>query len=264
MRQDIWRDLEVGSDMTFKRFIFSTVTGGLLIGASSAFGADMAVKARPMPVVAPFSWTGVYIGANVGGGWGTKDWTDPSRVLFLGRSDVSGWLAGGQVGANYQVGSVVFGVEAAGAWADINGSHLDITLPAPSDTLASKVKAVGSLTGRVGYAWDRVLLYVTGGGAWVQDRHSITAGNTGVTFATADNVTRWGWTIGAGLEYALNNNWSIKGEYQYMDFTNNSNTRFSCPLCITGDFNFNIDQKVNIAKIGVNYRFGASPVVAKY
>jgi outer membrane immunogenic protein len=258
--------------LEMKRFALAAV-GLSMMFASGASAADLAVKAPPVaaPVAVPFSWTGIYIGGNVGGGWGTTDWTDPNNCIlcsgiprYLGKTDVSGWLAGGQIGANYQMGSIVIGIEADGAWANINGSHIDITTAAPGDPLNTQIDAIGSITGRLGYAFDRALFYVKGGGAWVNEKHSVQDGNR-VQFATADSLTRWGWTIGAGLEYAIDYNWSIKGEYQYMDFGNESNTRFRCPVCILGDFNFNIDQKVNIAKIGLNYRFGGGPaVVAKY
>lgn len=255
--------------MKFKELVVSLVAAGALFGANSATAADMAVKARPAPIMAaPFSWTGFYVGANVGGGWGTKDWTDPNNCVlctgiprYLGRTDVSGWLAGGQIGANYQFGAVVLGIEADASWADINGSHFDITTPA--NALGTKVDAVGSVTGRLGYAFDRALVYVKGGAAWVNEKHWIRDG-TGFQFATANDLTRWGWTIGGGLEYAIDYNWSVKGEYQYMDFSNESDTRFRCPPCNLGDFSFRIDQKVNIAKIGLNYRFGGGPVVARY
>jgi outer membrane immunogenic protein len=256
--------------MEIKRAIISLLAVGTLFSAGSAVAADMAVKARPAPIMAvPFSWTGFYVGINAGGGWGTKDWTDPNNCAFctgipryLGRSDISGWLVGGQVGANYQMGSIVLGVELDGSWADINGSHLDITTP--TNPLYTKVDGIASATGRLGFAFDRALIYAKGGAAWVNEKHWINNG-AGVTFANANDVTRWGWTIGGGLEYAFDNNWSIKGEYQYMDFTNESGTTFNCTACIVTPFDFRIDQKLNIAKVGLNYRFGGGgPVVARY
>ena len=129
-----------------------------------------------------------------------------------GCHDTDGWLGGGQVGFNYQAGQCVFGVEFSGSWADINGSHTALLIP--GDTYRSEMNSLLLFTGRVGMTFDRLLIYVTGGGAWARDEFNYTSPGVG-TATTKQNRT--GWTIGAGLEYGLSPNWSIAAQYNYID-----------------------------------------------
>ncbi len=167
----------------------------------------------------------------------------------------SGWLAGGQVGANWQTGNIVFGVEFSGSFADINGSHA--VLLAPADTYRSRVEGLLMLTGRVGYSVDRMLLYVTGGGAWARDRFEYV--DAGVGTATS-NATRFGWTIGAGLEFGLTPNWSVAAQYNYVDLGRRDASFSGGGVAAFTD---GIDQNIHLATVRLNYRFGG-PVVARY
>jgi outer membrane immunogenic protein len=222
-----------------------------------AFAADMPARVTKAPVVAPppmfYNWSGFYIGAHAGGGWGEKCFAFAG--VGEGCHDVDGWLAGGQVGYNWQAGNLVLGVEFSGSFADKTGSHI---IPGTlADTYSTRVDSIFMLTGRIGYAWDRVLLYATGGGASARERYNYFDA-VGVTSASA-REHRWGWTVGAGLEFALAPNWSIAAQYNYIDFGDRDRT-FSGSF---GTFSESIDQHVHLATVRLNYRFGG-PVVARY
>ena len=229
-----------------------------LLLASISLGAVQSAVAADLPARGPvykapaaplaFSWTGCYLGGNVGGLWLNNDWTDSADV-GVGSHTASGVTAGGQVGCNYQTGPWVFGVEGMFNWADANGDASSAVGVFHTDT-----NWLANVTGRVGYAFDRNLLYVKGGGAWIDQSNSATVG--GVPFDTGDH-TRSGWTVGGGWEYAFAPNWSAKIEYNYMDFGTQSPTFSSATGATTS---FNIDQTAHLALFGVNYRFGGAPL----
>ncbi|MBS7540632.1 outer membrane protein [Ancylobacter lacus] len=213
-----------------KNILFSGIAAAALLAAAPAMAADLAQPyPTKAPVVAPlpvFSWTGFYLGANAGYAWGGGDGaTDDFGI------DPSGWLAGGQVGFNYQFGNnVVLGAEADLQGADINDSN-------GLYGVSSKLDYFGTVRARVGYAFDNVLPYVTGGLAY---------GHNKVDYLGWDvSNTHVGWTVGGGLEYAFNNNWTAKVEYLYMD--------------LGEEYYQNIDAKAglnaNIVRAGINYKF---------
>ena len=219
-------------------------------GAADLPARGPVYKAAPMPTA--FSWTGCYLGGNVGGLWLKGDWTDPTGAAATGSNTASGVTAGGQLGCNYQVGPWVFGVEGMFNWADANNNSTSIA----GNNLHTDTNWLANVTGRVGYAiFDRNLLYVKGGGAWIDQSNSVTA--AGTVFNTGD-YTRGGWTVGAGWEYAFAPNWSAKIEYNYMDFGNKSPTFISAGGAAAT--NVNIDQTAHLALFGVNYKFGGNPV----
>jgi outer membrane immunogenic protein len=240
-----------------KRLIVASV-GILALGVPAASAADIrrpVYQAPPLPIPI-FRWTGCYIGGHAGGGWGHKTWSDP----FLGglefsSHDVSGWLAGGQTGCDYQIGAALFGVEGQYSWANLKGESVD-TLSAGTLSDHTRVEALGSITARLGYAWDRTLLYLKGGAAFARDKyHSTDLTIGGATFAETKE-THWGWTIGTGIEYAFATNWSAKAEYNYMDFGTRG---VGFVDTITGiPFTVDINQHLHAAKLGINYRFGSS------
>jgi outer membrane immunogenic protein len=220
-------------------------------GLAADLPARMPTKAPVMAPAVIHDWTGFYIGGHGGGGWGEK------CFAFVGVGDgchdVSGWVGGGQLGFNWQAGNFVFGAEFSGSASRLTGSHA--TLLAPGSTLDTRVDSILLLTGRVGMTWDRLLAFVTGGGAWVHDRHNFSTG----LLASSARDDRWGWTVGAGLEFALTPNWSVAGQYNYVDL-GNRDTGFTGTA---GTFNYNIDQQLHLATVRVNYRFGG-PVSARY
>jgi outer membrane immunogenic protein len=211
-------------------------------------------------IAAGYNWSGFYIGIHGGAGWGTKHWTAVTFAPALddeGSFDVRGWLLGGQIGYNFQTGPLVFGIEAQGSWADISGERLSAAFA--DTTIRTEVTSLGTVAGRLGYAWGNALLYGKGGLAWANDRYSVSGATTA---AWRDN--RWGWMLGAGLELGLTPNWSIKGEYNYMDFGTRRYDAIACVGCLGPTFDEEIAQRLHVVKFGLNYRFGGGPVVARY
>jgi outer membrane immunogenic protein len=230
------------------------------LACGPALAADLPAR-RQMPVKAPepmaapiYNWSGLYIGGHGGGGFSEKCFA--LEGVDDGCHDGDGWLAGGQIGFNWQAGQFVFGVEFSGSAADISGNH-GSTLFAPGDvSYGSDISSIFLLTGRIGLAFDRLLLYVNGGGAWV--REELTFDTPGAIDTVKKN--RNGWTVGAGLEYGLAPNWSIAAQYNYIDLGEKD---VFFPL---NNFSANADQQIHLVTGRLNYRFnwGGGPVVARY
>ncbi len=215
-----------------KRLFLAFLGSVALVGAAAA--ADLGPPQgnyykAPEVYAPPYTWTGFYLGINGGGGFGRSNWGG------VGSFNTSGGLVGGTIGYNYQVGSAVFGAEGDIDWADING-----TGPLGVRTKDSWLSTV---RGRLGYAAGRFMPYVTGGAAF----GNIQASAPGFPGATATNV---GWTIGAGLEFGLVGNWTLKAEYLYVDL-GKFNCGFSCGLTPVENVSFT----TNVVRAGLNYRF---------
>ena len=250
---------------------FTLGIGALALATLSFPAAAADLGARPIgkaPVVAPipiYNWSGFYIGGHVGGVWGDKDWTDITFAPLAfpdGSSDVSGFLAGGQIGFNWQAGNWVFGIEGQASWTNADGSHACVFNVGLSCT--TELNWLGSVAGRVGYAFNNVLLYAKGGFAFANEDYLQVITATGVPLAVSGDETRTGWMVGAGLEYGFTPNWSFKVEYNYMDFGGDA---FNLVIPGTGVIFTvaDIDQQLHVVKAGVNYRFNwGAPVVARY
>jgi outer membrane immunogenic protein len=229
----------------------------LVATVSVASAADMSrpvYKATPAPAPVAYNWSGFYIGAHGGYAWGELN---PSFAGLTGSQDIDGGFGGGQLGWNWQApGSPwVWGIEADAAFASIGE-----TVTVLGGSLESDIDSFGTIRGRLGYAVDRTLWYVTGGVAWVNN--DITVNVAGVGSLSSSN-THWGWTIGGGVEWAFYDNWSLKAEYLYID--TDSESYFAGILGPT----FTVDPDIHTVKVGLNYRFGygaygKGPVVAKY
>ncbi|AWM01396.1 outer membrane protein [Bradyrhizobium amphicarpaeae] len=215
--------------------------------AAPASAADLAArpytKAPMAPMASVYNWTGFYLGL-VGGG----AWEDTS-----GSPKMQGGFVGGTAGYNWQTGNVVFGLETDAAWADVSASAAGVVfvpgvggIPA---SVSSKTDAMGTVRGRIGWAVNNVLLYGTGGYAWIDNKITATLGGASVS----DSKFHSGWTVGAGVEAYIAPQWSVKGEYLYRSL--GGETYFGAVN--TGTLNLHTVQ------LGVNYHFGA-PVVAKY
>lgn len=243
---------------------FALAIAALAVGTVGASAADMAPRYAKAPMVAPvavYNWTGFYIGVNGGWGWSDTDRYDAVGALVAGpRQSGDGGFIGGTVGYNWQGASpFVFGIEGDAAWADINSSVVGGACGA-AFTCSFQNRFLASIRGRVGYAANNWLFFVTGGVAFTEFRYRTFTTATGVDFGTPFNTSPVGWVVGAGVEYAFNNNWSIKGEYNYYGF----DTQQAPAGSLTGA---PVDTRTNIqvAKFGVNYRFGGpGAVVAKY
>lgn len=230
----------------FKRTLLGVSALALLAGSASA--ADLStrypVKAAVVPVQI-FSWTGFYIGGNVGYGWGnnTFDYTPfalPTWSYDLGGAN--GVFGGLQAGFNYQfANNVVVGLEADLEFANMGSSAILATGPLAATVVSHSLDTFGTIRGRVGYAFDRFLPYFTGGAAWAN------TSNNG-SFGWSSSSTNWGWTVGGGLEYAVTNNWTVKAEYLYLDF-DGQNYAFPNGDQISTGYN------MSTLKAGVNYKF---------
>jgi outer membrane immunogenic protein len=247
------------------------VAAGVVGLSASASAADLArpyTKAPPM--VAAYDWSGFYVGINGGGGSAHNCWdfVFPPAVgggtIPEGCHNSTGGTVGGQVGYRWQSSShFVFGVEGQGNWADFSGSNTVTVVggnPLAGTNLRTRIDAFGLITGQVGYAWNNVLLYVKGGAAVVSDKYDIFAAPGGPLFASG-NETRWGGTVGAGVEVGFAPNWTVGFEYDHI-FLNDSNNTLAAVGGGAGT-PLRISQDVDMGLVRVNYRFGG-PVVAKY
>jgi outer membrane immunogenic protein len=245
----------------------------LSIGAASA--ADMAPRytKAPPPVVAPvWSWTGCYIGAEGGGNWGSaRNYSfDPLRPGNITNSySLSGGMAGGTVGCNYQSGQVVFGIEGDDSWTNKSGSAFAIPPFLTTASIQTRENWIATIRGRIGYAFAPAwLVYVTGGGAATNARLTIADAALGVAPLSQSN-TRWGWTVGAGVEWGFAGNWSVKLEYLHADFGSSNYFTPDITVPIVGAtftfLNQNVHLTDDMVRVGVNYRFNwGGPVVARY
>lgn len=208
-----------------------------LAAVAPAQAADLSVapyyKAPPASAAAT-NWTGFYLGVNGGGDWGRSRWDTADKF------NLSGGLAGGTIGYNFQTGNVMFGVEGDADWSNLSGSTN--TLCPPGCTTSNSW--LSTVRGRLGYSFDSFLPYVTGGLA-VGD---IKAGTPGFPGASQTNA---GWTVGGGAELALTKNWSVKAEYLHVDL-GKFNCGFNCSAAPTD----NVSLQTNVLRAGVNYRFG--------
>jgi outer membrane immunogenic protein len=250
---------------------------GLTVPASAAdLGARPITKAPIAAPIAVYDWSGFYIGGHIGGAWADKDWSVnpatvfapfgvflPGAAIPVGSHRADGFLAGGQIGFNWQTGAWVFGVEGDASWTNADGQDACFGIGAGL-TCRTEMNWMATITGRVGYAWNNVLLYAKGGVAFVDEDHSVfLTGLPGLGAFTA-GVTRTGWTVGAGLEYGFTPNWSAKIEYNFMDFGNDT-VGFTFPGVGGPLLNLDIDQQVHVVKAGINYRFNwGTPVAGRY
>jgi outer membrane immunogenic protein len=247
-----------------KKFLLGSVALAAMI-AGPANAADMRLKAPPPVVI--FSWTGCYVGVHVGGKsshaevhYGANTLGVAPGTAATGKIYMSGALGGGQIGCNYQfAGGWLIGVEGDGSWVQSDGQGVETLFPA--FRIQTTETWLATARGRLGYASDKWLLYVTGGGAWagVEAKNWAPVGG----LAAIQKNTLNGWTVGVGAEYALGYGWSIKGEYLYMEFEESSYFR---PTTIPTFAEYNVKLRQSVARFGMNYKFdwGASAVVAKY
>jgi outer membrane immunogenic protein len=230
----------------------------LAIGTlNGARAADFSSPSSPLSsryVVPAFTWSGFYIGAVGGYGSGNQQF---SQVTSGGAAvNVPAWpdtsLKGGTIGAtagyNNQVGSVVFGVEGDMNWAAFKGSQDVSGFVGATGTVDGHTRNFGTFRGRIGYAFDRVLPYLTGGFYWSQTDLTVTANTTGGALVLRSTSNEPGWVIGAGLEVAVSDHWSVKGEYLHVK----QDVKFEFP-----DLNASVETSghQDLVRAGVNYRF---------
>jgi outer membrane immunogenic protein len=256
---------------TMRKLVILAATLACLSSPVSA--ADLYAKypVKSPTVTTVFSWTGFYIGANAGYGGNSLDFNEieiyEGVSYYSNNASVnsSGFFAGGQIGYNYQFSNnVVIGLETDLQWSGINGKYSDSESYLSgsysyNQSLSASVEYFGTIRARLGYAIDRFLPYITGGVAYGKTKtsfnYSATYEDSSYNWASASSASsvNWGWTIGAGLEYALTNNWTFKAEYLYVDLGSTDYTYSRYPDGYVYDGS--VDTKFHTVKAGVNYKF---------
>jgi outer membrane immunogenic protein len=238
---------------------------GLSLMGAQAMAADLyppiaSVPRAPttyFPVTPIYTWTGFYIGGNLGADWSKASFSDSAGSTFSSTTSTTGFLGGGQFGANYQFGpyGIVVGAEAMFDWLSNPNSTITATNGVNTATASFTNRWLTTATGKLGYGWDRVLLYGKGGFAWVSNSGSNATIN-GTAFGLSTNSTAWGWTGGIGVEWAFFDNWSVRAEY---DFIGLQNQTFGLPVT-TPPGNFANDtismssHNIQMVTVGVNYK----------
>ena len=220
-----------------KRVILAGVSAiAVVTMMSAANAADLPRRHAAMPVKAPeyaaaFNWTGAYIGINGGGGWGRSNWSAIGTDF-----NTSGGMVGGTIGYNWQTGPAVFGLEGDLDWSGVKGD----TSCGVAGTCETRNDWLGTARGRIGYAFNRVMPYITGGLAVGNVKASSALGST--------DETRAGYALGAGIEANIVGPWSAKLEYLYADLG-----KTNCSSCVAGGTDVSFHE--NIVRAGINYRF---------
>jgi outer membrane immunogenic protein len=243
----------------------------LVAMAGSAFAADMPLKA--VAPVALYDWGGTYIGGVAGGAWGTNDISDPGLgvvgtalgVPVIQTTNPSAFIGGIEGGSRYQFAKLVVGWEGDITWGNLNGTNttsfsspiIGGVLPPITRSLTTDTKWVATAVSTLGIAHNNWLLYGKAGVAWenVKYTDNWTVGGVGLFSGTGSN-SRTGWTVGTGIEWAFYQNWSVKAEYDYMDF-GTKNVPLSGTLAGVVGFAPGIQDNnhINQFKAGLNYRF---------
>ncbi len=232
--------------MNFKLIKAGFATLALLAVPFAAKAADVPIKApfyKSAPAMSYYNWTGFYAGVNAGYGMGTSTWS------VLPGTDIKpkGGLFGGTVGYNWQSGAIVYGLEGDFDWSGVKGRvpcGIVFTCETSSSWLAT-------FRGRVGFAFDRWLPYVTAGGAY----GNVKATSSILGLSASESSSQFGWTFGAGLEYAFLGNWTAKLEYLYVDLGNFN----PLPAPAVNNISF----KENIVRVGLNYKF-SGPIFSRF
>ncbi len=227
------------------RILSILLAGFLSLVAGSALAADAVATDVG---AANFNWSGAYIGGVAGYGW------DRNTSNYFGSSvdfDANGFVGGATAGYNWQRGQWVFGIEGDISYADMKG---DVVAPAPSapcyiEGCSAEINWYGTGRARVGYAFENFLPYATGGFAVGHVKGSADLGACGFTPTCSYSDTRWGWSAGAGVEWAFNQHLSFKAEYLHVDLGKPSITSLNPPFPSVDRIDF------DTVRVGINYHF---------
>jgi outer membrane immunogenic protein len=254
-----------------RKLLFANAAVLAVIVAGPAVAADMPLEAAT-PFAARFNWTSCYLGGHLGGGFARKDLTDPVRLVqdsFLGAGSTngittvspspSGVVIGGQIGCDYQFASSwVIGIEGAVSGSTMKNSRT-VGLPLGNpDTAVVKASTdfLPSVTVRLGYAIDNVLVYGKGGVALAGDRFNVTGSFAGTPFAFEGLDSRLGWTVGGGVDWAFSRHWSANIEYDYYQF-GHGGVLMSDPINAFAGI-VDVKQSVQVVKVGLNFHIWGS------
>lgn len=256
-----------------KKIAFATLAASMLF-AGAASAADLAARPytkAPAPMASVYNWTGFYVGGHAGGTWTNEEWVNTANTTLWGdlgpgfgiRQRESGFIGGGQIGYNWQASNFVFGLEGTISGMSTSGS---VSVPAVfgggDDVFSWRTNWMATIVGRAGVAFNNHLLYVKGGYAGVNNRLSV-SDTVGPNVGSGSQTT-WhnGWTVGAGWEYGLTQNWILGVEYNYAGFEGKSyqlnNTQAGAV------YTFDAKPRDVQSVVGrLSYKFGG-PIVAKY
>jgi outer membrane immunogenic protein len=238
--------------MSMKNHVGLAMLTALMIPAA-AEAADMKVKAPVAPPPPPpFSWTGFYIGGEIGGAFSNGSVNDSLFGVSVSTSH-DGFLGGGVVGFNYQISNFVWGVEGDFDWTSLNATGNGIATRIGTLQASANTDWIAALTGRIGIAADRALFYVRGGGGWVRNTASITNLTTGAAVSASNSNN--GWLFGGGIEYAFASNWSAKLEYDFLSLRS-----FSWNSALFPGDTFTASRNISMLKGGINWRFGENAI----
>jgi outer membrane immunogenic protein len=246
-----------------KRVIVASI-GVFAFGPTISNAADIRARpapyAPPPPVYAPpsFSWTGFYLGGNIGGAWGHRDVTDTFFGTNVNNGNNNGvFIAGGQVGYNWQVGYAVLGVEADFDGIANNNNTGTVFIPALGPIqVTSNNRWITTVAARFGLTNGHWLFYGKAGGGWVgNEDFTVTNLRTGSSFSISNDNSNGGLLVGAGIEWAFAPNWSAKVEYNYLGLEDRTFTVPAGSPFFPGDNFTRGDRNVQMVKAGINYRF---------
>jgi outer membrane immunogenic protein len=239
-----------------KTSLLAGVAVSAIVATSGAQAADLG--ARPVykaPVVAPpaWSWTGFYVGANIGAARARSSVSDEAGDILGAPADANrtGVIGGLQAGYNWQISNVVLGIEG-----DVSFASLDRTIGTVpgtfglDDTFKSRLSALGTVRGRIGWAFDRVLVYGTGGVAFASLKDEVVDPVTNIGFTASPKSGVTGWTAGGGVEFAITNNWTAKAEYLHVGLPDRTVT-----ADVPGGYTFAFKDSLDIGRVGINYKF---------
>jgi outer membrane immunogenic protein len=253
-----WSTAPKHKGAVMKRILLGTTMFAGLLVAGTAQAADLGRPVYKAPPPAYFSWSGCYIGADAGFAWQrdrlhetVRGTNVTSNFSPVDAAKPDGAKLGGYLGCNWQWGGPwVVGIEGDAEFADVGGRANYINTGTPPDFYRAHTDFQGSVRARLGYAVDRSLFYITGGGAWADVKHTYVVGAV-PTINESFTKTMGGWTIGAGWEYALAANWIGRVEYRYADFGSVTNLP---AVTFTG---FTEHHKVteNAIRAGLAYKF---------
>ena len=233
-----------------KKLLLASAALAALTSASMAADLPSRKMAPVAPVYVPaFTWTGFYVGLQGGYAWGRSTGTISTATgipVATYSYNPKGGVFGGHIGYNYQISpNFVAGLEGDVEWSGLKQS---ITNPVVGLTHRTAIDWQGSIRGRLGVAFDRALIYATGGVAFADVKHSVSTFPGGVGLVSGSS-TRIGWTLGGGVEYAVTNNVTIRGEYRYTDFGRKSVANL---VTNTADRN---KLTTHTVRAGVSYKF---------
>jgi opacity protein-like surface antigen len=250
-----------------RKFVFAHAAVLAVTFAAPAIAADLPITSE-VPYVAPrFSWTSCYVGGHLGGGSARKDMTDPVQLvqdsfIFPGATtgvttastSPTGAVIGGQIGCDYEFASfMVVGIEGSASGSTMKGST-SVGLPLGNPDIGimqANTDFLASVTGRVGYAFDRVLLYTKAGVALAGDKYNVSGTFTGLPYDFQGLDNRYGWIVGGGVDWAFARHWSVNVEYDYYSFGHGGILMADSINGFSGVVD--VKQTVQVVKVGLNF-----------